>query len=304
MKVKARRNTRRNTQRNTLGILLFLLPVLTLYAMYFLWPLGFIFVTSTLKWNGISRPEFLGLGNYIANFRNSTFLLSLKNNFIWLFSNGILQIGMAAVVALILARHPRGWRFLRTVYFLPNVISQVAIAMMWKALYNAEYGAINQFLVAIGLENLTRNWLGEIGTALPSVIIQQIFYIGYFMIIILASVMTIPESLYEAAEIDGASVLQQEFYITIPMIKEILVTAATLAMAYGLRHFEATFLLTDGGPANRTSVLGIMLYKRLGALRYGQAASISATLVILGLIMIVLIRSTVGRRSSADELSQ
>lgn len=292
------------SRRNTLGILLFLLPVLTLYVMYFLWPLGFIFVTSTLKWNGVSRPEFLGAGNYIANFRNATFLLSLKNNIIWLFSNGILQIGMAAVVALILARRPRGWRFLRTVYFLPNVISQVAIAMMWKALYNAEYGAINQFLVKIGLEHLTRNWLGEIGTALPAVIIQQIFYIGYFMIIILASVMTIPDSLYEAAEIDGASVIQQELHITIPMIKEILVTAVTLAMAYGLRHFEATFLLTDGGPANRTSVLGIMLYKRLGALRYGRAASISATLVILGLIMIVLIRSTVGRRSSADELSQ
>ena len=292
------------SRRNTLGILLFLLPVLTLYVMYFLWPLGFIFVTSTLKWNGVSPPEFLGAGNYIDNFRNSTFLLSLKNNIIWLFSNGILQIGMAAVVALILARRPRGWRFLRTVYFLPNVISQVAIAMMWKALYNAEYGAINQFLVKIGLEHLTRNWLGEIGTALPAVIIQQIFYIGYFMIIILASVMTIPNSLYEAAEIDGASVLQQELHITIPMIKEILVTAVTLAMAYGLRHFEATFLLTDGGPANRTSVLGIMLYKRLGALRYGRAASISATLVILGLIMIVLIRGTVGRRSSVDELSQ
>lgn len=292
------------SRRNTLGILLFLLPVLTLYVMYFLWPLGFIFVTSTLKWNGVSPPEFLGAGNYIDNFRNSTFLLSLKNNIIWLFSNGILQIGMAAVVALILARRPRGWRFLRTVYFLPNVISQVAIAMMWRALYNAEYGAINQFLVKIGLEHLTRNWLGEIGTALPAVIIQQIFYIGYFMIIILASVMTIPDSLYEAAEIDGASVLQQELHITIPMIKEILVTAVTLAMAYGLRHFEATFLLTDGGPANRTSVLGIMLYKRLGALRYGRAASISATLVILGLIMIVLIRGTVGRRSSADELSQ
>lgn len=287
-----------------MGILLFLLPVLTLYVMYFLWPLGFIFVASTLKWNGVSPPEFLGAGNYIDNFRNSTFLLSLKNNIIWLFSNGILQIGMAAVVALILARRPRGWRFLRTVYFLPNVISQVAIAMMWRALYNAEYGAINQFLVKIGLEHLTRNWLGEIGTALPAVIVQQIFYIGYFMIIILASVMTIPDSLYEAAEIDGASVLQQELHITIPMIKEILVTAVTLAMAYGLRHFEATFLLTDGGPANRTSVLGIMLYKRLGALRYGRAASISATLVILGLIMIVLIRGTVGRRSSADELSQ
>jgi len=124
------------------------------------------------------------------------------------------------------------------------------------------------------------------------------------MIIILASVMTIPDSLYEAAEIDGANAWQQEWHITIPMIKDILVTAMTLAMAYGLRHFEATFLLTNGGPANQTSVLGIQLYKKLSALKYGQASSISATLVILGLIMIVIIRSTIGRKSSASDLTQ
>jgi raffinose/stachyose/melibiose transport system permease protein len=292
------------SKRNTLWIILLLAPVLILYGLYFIYPLGFIFVTSTLDWNGISEPVFVGVQNFIKNFSNSTFQLSLRNNAIWLFSNGVLQIGMATIVALILARQPRGWRFLRTAYFLPNVISQVAIAMMWAALYNAEYGAINQFLSALGLDELTRNWLGELNTALPAIIIQQIFYIGYFMIIILASRMTIPESLYEAAEIDGATPVQQDWYITLPMIKPILITAMTLAMAYGLRHFEATFLLTNGGPANRTSVLGIMMYKRLSSLDYGEAAAIGVTLVILGLIMIVLIRSTIGRRDSSSDITQ
>ncbi len=292
------------SKKNALWILLFLAPVLILYGLYFIYPLGFIFVTSTLDWNGISEPVFVGLQNYVKNFSNATFQISLRNNAVWLFANGILQISMAALVALILARQPKGWRFLRTAYFLPNVISQVAIAMMWAALYNAEYGAINQFLSAIGLNELTRNWLGELNTALPAIIIQQIFYIGYFMIIILASRMTIPESLYEAAEMDGANAVQQDWFITLPMIKPILITAMTLAMAYGLRHFEATFLLTNGGPANRTSVLGIMMYKRLSSLDYGEAAAIGVTLVILGLIMIVVIRSTIGRRDSASDVTQ
>jgi raffinose/stachyose/melibiose transport system permease protein len=285
-------------------ILVFLLPALVLFAMYFVYPLGFVFVTSTLEWNGVAAPEFVGLRNYIDNFGSRSFQFSIRNNFIWLASLAIVQIGLAAAVAMILARQPRGWRFFRTVYFLPNVISQVAIAMMWAALYNAEYGAINQFLELVGLENLTRNWLGEIGTALPSILIQQVFYIGYFMIIILASTMSIPESYYQAAQIDGANVWQQEIHITLPMIRSILVTSMTLAAAYGLRHFEATFLLTDGGPAHRTSVLGIQLYRMTSALDYGHANAVGGTLVVLGLIVITLIRSTLGRRVAADEATQ
>ncbi|MFP4331600.1 MAG: carbohydrate ABC transporter permease [Spirochaetaceae bacterium] len=288
---------------NRVGIVVFLMPVLVLYTMYFIYPLGFVFVTSTLDWNGISAPEFVGLQNFVDNFQDRTIQISLRNNFVWLFALGFVQIGLAALVAILLARKPKGWRFLRTVYFLPNVISQVAIAMMWAALYNAEYGAINAFLELIGLEGATRNWLGEIPTALPAILVQQVFYIGYFMIIILASTMSVPESFYEAAEMDGANVLQQELYITLPMIKDILITTMTLAMAYGLRHFEATFLLTNGGPANSTSVLGIQLYKMLSYLDYGHANAVGASLVILGVLMIVTIRF-LGRRSSAADRVQ
>jgi raffinose/stachyose/melibiose transport system permease protein len=291
-------------RRTRLQAALFLLPVLVLYSLYFIYPLGFVFVTSTLDWNGIGTPVFVGAGNFLDNFANSTFRISLRNNFIWLFSLGFLQISMAALVAILLARQPRGWKFLRTIYFLPNVISQVAIAMLWLAIYNAEYGALNQLLETLGLGELTRNWLGEIGTALPSIIVQQIFYIGYFMIIILASTMSISESFYEAAEIDGASSLQQELHITLPMIRDILITTMTLAMAFGLRHFEATFLLTNGGPANRTSVLGIQLYKMLSYIDYGHANATGATLVLLGLVIIVIIRAGTGRRSAAAEAEQ
>jgi len=119
------------SRKNIFWIILFLTPVMILFFLYFVYPLGFIFVTSTLKWNGVSTAKFVGLQHFISNFQNKTFLLSIKNNFIWLFANGFVQIGLAALVALILARRPKGWKFLRSVYLLPKVISQVAIAMMW-----------------------------------------------------------------------------------------------------------------------------------------------------------------------------
>jgi raffinose/stachyose/melibiose transport system permease protein len=126
------------------------------------------------------------------------------------------------------------------------VISQVAIAMMWRAIYNAEYGIINQALERIGAAHLTRNWLGEIATALPAILTQEVLYIGYFMIIILAYTMAIPESYYDAAQLDGANVLQQERYITLPMIKPILITTMTLATAFALRHFITLIRTTIG----------------------------------------------------------
>jgi raffinose/stachyose/melibiose transport system permease protein len=286
------------------GILIFLLPVTALYAAYFIYPLGFVIYTSFVNWNGIGSMKPVGLTNYLELLANRTFRISIRNNLIWSVALGFIQIPAAALVAMILARRPRGWRALRTIYFVPNVISWVAIAMMWSAIYNAEFGLLNTLLNSIGLEGMTHNWLGEIETALPAIIFQQIVYIGYFMIIILASLMGIPESLYEAARIDGANALQQELRITIPMSRGILATAITLAMAYGLRQFEATFLMTGGGPANSTSVLGILLYKRMSRLNYGEASATGATLIGIGVLIILIIRNTLGRHDPASEVTQ
>jgi raffinose/stachyose/melibiose transport system permease protein len=275
-------------------ILLFLAPVLILYLAFFLYPLAFTAFTSFMKWRGIGSMSFYGFGNYGRIFRDPTFLLAVRNNFIWALSLGFIQVPLAALAALILVRKPRGWRLLRTAYYLPNVISTVALAMVWSAMYNAQYGPINEILKAFGLPS--RNWLGDPTTALAAVIFQAVLYIGYFMIIILAAATDIPEELYEAAEIDGASVFRQSVSITLPILRGTLVTSATLAMAFGMRHFESTFLMTGGGPAFATTTMGIGLFLKMDALRYGEASAIGMILILLGTGLIVLIRRLLSRR--------
>ena len=222
---------------NARWILLFLLPIIFLYTAFFIYPFGFVFFSSLNKWNGISHMKFIGLQNYINLAKSTTFQLSIRNNIVWALSLGFLQVGFATVIAFILARRPRFWKGLRTVYFIPKVISGVAIAMLWKAVYNAEFGALNAILSFITGHTWNVNWLGEFNSALAAIIAQEVMYIGYFMIIILAGVMAIPRSYYEAAEIDGASVLQQELHITLPVVWGTIVTAMTLAMAL----FSASF---------------------------------------------------------------
>lgn len=285
------------------GIILFLTPVAALYALFFLYPLGYVFTVSLVDWNGVTAMQFVGLKNYLELLQRSVFRLSVRNNLIWALALGVGQVGLAALVALILARRPAGWRLLRTIYFLPNVISQVALAMMWLAIYNAEYGILNAALELVGWGAYARNWLGELDSALPAIILQQLLYVGYFMIIILAATLSISETFYEAAQIDGANVWQQERHITLPIIRPIVITAATLAMAFGLRHFEATFLMTAGGPANSTSVLGIMLYKTVSALNYGRANAVAVTLIVIGTLLIVAVRR-LGREDRAAEERQ
>ncbi|MEA1911090.1 MAG: sugar ABC transporter permease, partial [Spirochaetota bacterium] len=123
-------------------------------------------------------------------------------------------------------------------------------------------------------------------------------------IIILAATTTIPKSFYEAAQIDGAGTFKQEWYITIPMIRGILVTTITLAMAYGMRHFEATFLMTNGGPAHSTSVMGLILYHKMDAFRYGEANATGTILIFLGTLVIVLIRKLLNRTDAGADSVQ
>jgi len=245
--------------------------------------------------------EYHGLANYKKLLRGATTQIAIRNNIFWALSLGFLQVGFAAIIAFILARRPRFWKSLRTIYFVPKVISMVAIAMLWKAVYNAEYGALNAVLSIFTGQEWSHNWLGSFATALPAIIAQEVMYIGYFMIIIIAGVMSIPKTFYEAAEIDGATVLQQERLITIPMVWGIIVTAMTLAMAYGLRHFEATFLMTGGGPGHSTTTLALAMYDKIGARKLGQASSLGSLLVVIGFTVIVTLNKTLGRKSLTGE---
>ena len=285
-------------------IVLFLLPVSLLYGVFFLFPIIYLLAVSLTEWNGMQPMVFSGLANFFGLFKDRIFQTSIRNNVIWALSAAFLQVFIAMVIALILARRPRGWRFFRNVFFLPNVISAVALSMMWIAMYNSEFGLINHLLIKLGLENMTHNWLGEIKTALPAVIFSHLIYVGYFMLIVLAGAMSLPKSFYEAAEIDGANILQQEIYITIPGIRGTLITTVTLSVAFALRQFEETFIMTSGGPANSTPVMGLVMYKKMAGLHYGQAAAIGILLIILGILIVGGLQMFMGRTNAIMESKQ
>ena len=273
-------------------------PALIVMVLFFVIPVIYVVAVSFLKWNGISDPAFINVKNFSLLLKDKSFSRSVINNVIWALVAGFIQVPLAMVMAIILSRKPKGWKFFRTVYFFPQVISGIALATLWRAIYNAEHGMLNGLLRAIGLGGLAKDWLGTIQTAFPAVLIYWVFYVGYYMVIMMADITTIDTSYYEAATIDGATDFQQAIYITIPLIKKTsLLTCVTLASVMGLRQFEQVYMLTNGQPANTTSTIVLYMYKKMQNANYGIASASAVILIIVGVIFIVCIRKLFEGRS-------
>ena len=284
-------------------LIAFILPALVMMVVFFVIPVIYVVVISLFKWNGISAPTFRAFKNFALLFNDKAFSRSVMNNVIWALVAGFIQVPLAMVMAIILSRKPKGWKFFRTVYFFPQVISGIALATLWRAIYRADSGLLNGLLTAIGRGDLAKDWLGTASTALPAVLIYWVFYVGYYMVIMMADITTIDTSYYEAATIDGASDFQQAIYITIPLIKRTsLLTCITLASVMGLRQFEQVYMLTNGGPANTTSTIVLYMYKKLQDSNYGMASASAVILIIVGVIFIVCIRKLFEDRSERAQL--
>lgn len=283
----------------------FLAPALALMLLFFVIPVIYVVVVSLLKWNGITAPSFRNVQNYVMLFHDKAFTRSVLNNVIWALVAGFIQVPLAMVMAIILSRKPKGWKFFRTVYFFPQVISGIALAMLWRAVYNAETGLLNGLLKSVGLGHLACDWLGGLKTAFPAVLIYWIFYVGYYMVIMMADITTIDESYYEAATIDGATDFQQAIHITIPLIRRTsLLTCVTLASVMGLRQFEQVYMLTNGQPANTTSTIVLYMYKKLQDTNYGMASASAVILILVGVVFIVCIRRLFEGRSETVKVKK
>ena len=269
----------------------FMTPALVLMIVFFVIPVIYVVVISFMKWNGINTPAFVNVKNFMLLFRDKAFKRSIYDNVIWALVAGFIHVPLAMVMAIILSRKPKGWKFFRTVYFFPQVISGIALATLWRAIYRADTGLLNALLRSVGLGHLAKDWLGTLETAFPAVIIYWVFYVGYYMVIMMADITTIDDSYYEAATIDGASDFQQAIYITIPLIRKTsLLTCVTLASVMGLRQFEQVYMLTNGGPANSTSTIVLYMYKKLQDANYGMASASAVILIVIGVIFIICIR--------------
>ena len=271
-------------------LILFITPVISLFFLFFILPILFLFVTSFTNWDGISA-EFVGLENYVKLLNKKTFIRSIVNNLYWCFTAAFITVPLALIIALLLAHRSRGWKVFRTILFIPQVVSSAAIAMLWLALFNSEYGLVNVLLDFIGFsEYKNHNWLGNLRTANAALIGFSLCYVGYFMVIMLAKTAGISDDYYDAANIDGASQFQKDVHITAPLIKSTFFLCIILAVIFNLRQFEYVYLMTAGGPANKTSVLVVYIWNELSVQRLGRGNAAGVIMIAIGAVLLLTLR--------------
>ena len=270
------------------NVLIFVFPALLIYSLFVLYPIISNVYLSLFKTNLMSAGEFVGLRNYVMLSKDSIFVSALKNNMLMVLGSLIAHLPISLIFANWLFRKIRGTLFFQTVFFMPCVICGVAVGLLWTFIYHSEFGLLNNLLSMVGISG--PEWLSDKNTALISIIIVVMWqYVGYHMIIQLAAMRAIPQDLYEAADIDGATRWQQFTNITFPMIKYILRIDCVLIITGSLKYYDLVAVMTGGGPNHATELMSSYMF-RLGfrTLKYGSAAAIGVVLLVLCILTIVL----------------
>ncbi|CAF1724720.1 L-arabinose transport system permease protein AraP [Bacillus subtilis] len=263
---------------------LFLVPALVFLLFVYIPIFENVFL-SLFQWSSFSPEKtFIGLKNYVELFHDPVFYQALTNNVLYAVISIVCQVFGGLILAAVLEdKLVRKWSpFFRTVFFLPVVISMTVIALLFDFIYNPETGLLNQLLQAIGLDQLTRAWLGDDSTAMLSVIfVSQWQSVGYIAMLYIVSIQKIPDELYEAARLDGADKIQQFFHITVPQTKEMSFVAVVMTLTGAFTVFNEPYILTGGGPGNASEVLSTFLYKSAFTKDMMGYASAIATVVLI-----------------------
>ena len=271
---------------------LFLLPEMIGLAFLFLFPLGFSLFLSFSEWNligGFSEIRFIGLDNFIKMFQDPRVWTALKNNMFYTFMVVPISMIIALFLAVIIHNKVYLRDYFKVAFFIPYISSIIAVGAVWRALYHPTQGPINQFLMSIGVEN-PPGWLADTSTSLIAIIIITIWtLIGYVVIIYIAGLSNIPDSLYEAADVDGAKPYQKFFHITLPLLGPTHMFLAITLLIGSFKVFDLIAFLTQGGPINSSQVLVYLIYEE-GFQRFnmGYASAISWLLfIVVGVLTFV-----------------
>jgi ABC-type sugar transport system permease subunit len=265
---------------------LYLAPMILMLAVVFGYPIVSVIRYSFYSGN-INRLVYVGLGNYKAIFHDQVFWTSLKNNLLLLISVPIMVV-LALLLSVIMYEAVRGWKFYRFVVFLPYIISTTVIGITFSYLYQFN-GVLNTTLRAMGLGFMALDWLGSAHYVVWSIMSVIIFQqVGFGVILFLAQMMNLPAEVYEAAELDGVSWNQKQWYITVPQLKGVIeffvITEAINMLSW---VFNYVYVLTSGGPANSSSVLELYIWRNAFFFHsYGSASAVATLLMILSIILI------------------
>ena len=266
-------------------IALFMAPALILFVGILIAPIFMSGYYSLFDWKGYGPKTFVGLDNYKELFtsENIGFMKAFGNACILAVISVLIQLPLALFFALILGRGRKGERTFLSVYFLPVLISTVVIGQLWLKIYNPEYGVLNVLLRNIGLEELTRRWLGDENTALLAALVPTVWqYVGYHMLLLYAGIKSVPTEYREASMIDGASEGKVNRYIVLPYVKPILKISTIFAVTGSFKSFDLIYVLTNGGPDHATEVPSTLMISMLFSRnRYGMGSTIALFMIVL-----------------------
>lgn len=267
----------------------FILPNLLGFTIFTLVPMVFALVLSFLSWDGANPIAFVGLKNFTRMLGDETFRISTFNTFYYTIGTVPLTMILALFLAVLLNRELKGRNVFRAIFFFPYVASLVAVAVVWNMIFHPAMGPVNNILSWLGMENPPR-WTASTTWAMPTVIMASIWRgVGYYMIIYLAALQGISESLYEAAEMDGASGWQRFRRITVPLLTPATFFVSMMLTINCFKVFDLIAVMTSGGPGRATNVLVYMIYNQAFInFDYGYSSAIAMILFVIVMVITVL----------------
>ncbi|AJY76914.1 carbohydrate ABC transporter permease [Paenibacillus beijingensis] len=289
------------TLKNPLTYLLFVLPAIALYVLFFIYPMLTTFYYGFTDWDGLNPAKFNGFDNFAKAFKDDLFVHAIRNNMIFILASVLIQVPLIIFFALMISGVKRLQRFYKTTVFMPSILSTSVIGILWGFIYEPDIGLLNQFLGLFGIEPIY--WLAERQTAMIAVLITNAWqWMGFYIILVLAAILALPKELNEAAAIDGATGIQRAFNITVPLIRPIISVVIMLSIAGAMRVVDIVLVMTNGGPAGETEVMAsYMVSHAIQSGQYGFGTSIAILIFLFALVLTALYQLLFARKQERIE---
>ncbi|VVT27977.1 sugar ABC transporter permease [Hoeflea sp. EC-HK425] len=266
-------------------------PALAVYSLFAIWPMIDVVILSLQDWNGIEENrEWVGLRNYYHILYNDpVFWVAFRNTVIWTIMSVVFPPVLGLMLALGLNQNLIGRAPLRAIYYLPVIIAPIAVATMWRWMYDPFFGLFTQMLTDMGLSGWVVDWLGDKDVALYSIFVAYVWQsVGFSMVLFLAGLQSVDKSLIDAAHIDGANRREIFKHVTLPALRPTITIVLVLSTISSLKAFDIVYGMTGGGPAQSTQMLALWAFTQsMQIFDYGRGSAVSVVLLAITLVIVV-----------------
>jgi raffinose/stachyose/melibiose transport system permease protein len=271
--------------------LILLAPALAVYCVFAVYPMLNVVVLSFMRWNGLTATtHFIGLDNYVAVFtQDPVFWTAVRNTVLWTAMSVVFPPAIGFALALALNENIPGRGPLRALFYMPVIIAPIAVATMWRWMYDPFFGLFNAVLTGLGLQGLVQDWLGDRNIALYSMFVAYVWQtVGFSLVLFLAGLQNVSATLVEASRVDGASRFQVFRYVTLPALRPSITIVLILSIINSLKAFDIVYGMTQGGPAQSTQMLALWAFTQAMQLGdFGRGAAISVVLLLITTAIVI-----------------